>query len=304
MFSFKTLIPIVLILSACYLHFRGKERISFRRQLFNHSTLLLPYNIFMYWFSAVPNTPVVEKGLIPELEVAKSNWKVFRKEAIQLMESGHVIESMSKQDIAFNSFFKTGWKRFYLKWYDDPMPSAIDLCPKSVEIINKIPQINAAMFALLPPGGRLGKHRDPFAGSLRYHLGLSTPNSEECYIWIDDVFHSWKDGEDILFDETYVHWALNDTEQPRMILFCDVNRPLKTKFIRSINNFVVNNIIKITKSHNTEIERVGGLNRISSAVFKLKTFFTYLKKSNRKLYYSAKYILLTIIAYLIFWPLS
>jgi hypothetical protein len=32
--------------------------------------------------------------------------------------------------------------------------------------------------ALLPPGGDLA-HRDPFAGSLRYHLGLSTPNSEK-----------------------------------------------------------------------------------------------------------------------------
>ena len=28
------------------------------------------------------------------------------------------------------------------------------------------------MFASLPPGGRLVQHRDPYAGSLRYHMGL------------------------------------------------------------------------------------------------------------------------------------
>jgi beta-hydroxylase len=33
------------------------------------------------------------------------------------------------------------------------------------------------MFALLPGGSHLNPHRDPFGGSLRYHLGLSTPNS-------------------------------------------------------------------------------------------------------------------------------
>ena len=41
------------------------------------------------------------------------------------------------------------------------------------------------MFAVLPPGGKLGAHRDPFAGSLRYHLGLVTPNSDKCRILVD-----------------------------------------------------------------------------------------------------------------------
>src|SRR5689334_24353903 len=35
----------------------------------------------------------------------------------------------------------------------------------------------------LPPGGKLVQHRDPYAGSLRYHLGLVTPKSPgECRI--------------------------------------------------------------------------------------------------------------------------
>jgi beta-hydroxylase len=34
------------------------------------------------------------------------------------------------------------------------------------------------MFAMLPANGSLNPHRDPFAGSLRYHLGLITPNDE------------------------------------------------------------------------------------------------------------------------------
>ena len=31
-----------------------------------------------------------------------------------------------------------------------------------------------------------------------------------------------------MFDETYIHKVRNDTDEVRIILFCDVTRPLKT----------------------------------------------------------------------------
>ncbi|WP_419146018.1 aspartyl/asparaginyl beta-hydroxylase domain-containing protein, partial [Escherichia coli] len=36
-----------------------------------------------------------------------------------------------------------------------------------------------------------------------------------------------RDGESVVFDETYVHEAYNHPDQNRIILFCDVERPLK-----------------------------------------------------------------------------
>jgi aspartyl/asparaginyl beta-hydroxylase (cupin superfamily) len=72
------------------------------------------------------------------------------------------------------------------------------------------------------------QHRDPYAGSLRYHLGLTVPKSPgECRIFIDGDPYSWRDGEDILFDETYLHYTEITTSDDRLILFCDVERPLK-----------------------------------------------------------------------------
>jgi beta-hydroxylase len=54
------------------------------------------------------------------------------------------------------------------------------------------------MFALLPPGSRLGQHRDPFAGSLRDHLGLVTPNSERCRSVVDGQHYHWRDDEAVM----------------------------------------------------------------------------------------------------------
>ena len=298
--QWKFILAYAILGFALYTHLRGNVRLSFSRQLFNHSTLFAPYNVLMDLFSAVPNQPVWKREEFPHLNVIQENWEVFREEAMALNSQEHIRVAENKNDIAFNSFFRTGWKRFYIKWYDDVMPSAESLCPRSVEIVKSVPEINAAMFAMLPPDGRLGKHRDPFAGSLRYHLGLDTPNSDDCYIWIDDQFYSWRDGEDIVFDETYVHSAMNKTDKNRIILFCDVTRPLKTGFMRKLNQFVIDKCLRVTKSSNTGEEKVGFLNHLSTGLFNIKTLSTRMKKWNRGLYYTMKYSLIALLVYWIF----
>ena len=171
--------------SAVYVHFRGRDRLRLGRQLVDHSTYTAPYNVLMYMFSAVPNEPVVPMQKFPELAPLRDNWQVIREEAVRLFDEGRIRAAEKNNDWGFHSFFKSGWKRFYLKYYDDFLPSARAACPKTVELVNAIPNVHAALFALLPPGGKLGSHRDPFAGSLRYHLGLVTPNSNKCHIVVD-----------------------------------------------------------------------------------------------------------------------
>ena len=88
---------------------------------------------------------------------------------------------------------------------------------EGLALLESIPSVTGAMFAMLPPGGRLVRHRDPYAGSLRDHLGLVTPNSPDCYISVDGERYFWKDGEAVMFDETYTHFAENRTEQARLL---------------------------------------------------------------------------------------
>jgi beta-hydroxylase len=140
-------------------------------------------------------------------------------------------------DIGFNSFFKYGWKRFYLKWYDAQHPSALELCPKTVALLQSSPTVKAAMFAELPPGGKLNRHRDPYAGSVRFHMGLVTPNDDACYIDVDGQRHSWRDGQAVVFDETYIHEAYNHTEHNRIILFFIVWFIFNDIFYRSNINY-------------------------------------------------------------------
>lgn len=182
----------------------------------------------MYLFSSVPSKPYLDRSRFPELDELKNNWQTIREEALNLFDEGYIRAALNNNEAGFGSFFKKGWKRFYLTWYDGPLPSAQQLCPKTVELVSRIPNVKGAMFTLLPGGSHLNPHRDPFGGSLRYHLGLSTPNSDNCRIYVDGQPYAWRDGEDVMFDETFVHWVKNETEQTRVILFCDIERPLRS----------------------------------------------------------------------------
>ena len=265
------------VLGSLYFHFRGKLRFSLRRQIGDYSTLLAPYNAFACLRTRGGSKPIHDLAEFPELGILRSHWREIREEALALLSAGEVKAAANEDDLVFYSFMKRGWVRFYLKWYRGFLPSARARCPRTVELLERVPCVNGAMFGLLPPQTRLGKHRDPFAGTLRYHLALSTPGTDDCWMQLDDRRHVWRDGEDILFDSSYVHAAYNRTDQPRLLLFCDVDRPMRDPLSRAINHFVIRHIVPITQVRNTAEDPIGIGNRIFSAMSPLRAGLRALK---------------------------
>jgi len=255
---------VIAIYLACILvvHYRGRVHHSFWGQVFDHSGFLAPVNVFLYAFSAVPHKPYISLAHFPELETLRANADVIREEGIALMAHARMRLPDQNDDAGFNSFAKAGWKRFYLKWYGDAHPSAERLCPRTTALLRGLPSVSAAMFATLPPGGVLNPHKDPYAGSMRYHLGLVTPNDDACRIVVDGEVYSWRDGEGVIFDETFIHKAENGTDVERLILFCDVARPLRSGFARGFNAWFGRNVVSAAASPNEAGDRTGVINRV------------------------------------------
>ncbi|MBL0727133.1 aspartyl/asparaginyl beta-hydroxylase domain-containing protein [Piscinibacter sp. HJYY11] len=290
------------VASALYAHLRGRERFELKRAL-DFTILLAPVNALMYLFSRVRASAYLDTRDFPELAPLAAHWQTIRDEALQLQDSGQIRAATGYNDIGFNSFFRTGWKRFHLMWYGKELPSAQLQCPQTVALLKSIPSIKAAMFASLPPGARLTRHRDPYAGSLRYHLGLATPNDPGCFIEVDGQRYHWRDGEAVMFDETYIHYAENTTEQQRVVLFCDVERPLHTKAMRWFNRFFATHVMAAASSQNVETEHdsVGGINRFFRHLYAARLKAKALKAANRRLYYVGKWALIIALLWLLFW---
>jgi len=181
------------------------------------------------------------------------------------------------------------------------LPSAQALCPRATALVNTIPSLNAAMYALLPPGTRLGAHRDPVAASLRYHLGLVTPNSPDCWIEVDGERYFWKDGEGVIFDETYVHTAENRTPMTRIILLCDIERPLKNRVVRWINHVIGHGMVRAGASPNQVGDRQGVLSTLAEYFHNVQTWGRRIKNWNYPVYYVGKKVLLVGLLGLIFY---
>jgi beta-hydroxylase len=79
---------------------------------------------------------------------------------------------------------------------------------------------------------------------------------------VDGQRHAWHDGEWTMFDETYVHYARNDTAHDRVILFCDVERPMKWRWAQAFNRFVARNLLAAGASPNQDGDQTGGINRL------------------------------------------
>ena len=135
---------------------------------------------------------------------------------------------------------------------------------------------------------------------MRYHLGLSTPNSPDCFIVVDGENYFWRDGEGVVFDETYIHFAENKTDQTRLILFCDVERPLNSGIMTAINRFTINHLVKGTASQNMDNERVGVLNHVFGGAYRIRLLGKRIKAFNKTLYYLIKYVLIGALLYAIF----
>ena len=84
----------------------------------------------------------------------------------------------------------------------------------------------------------------------------------------------------------------SETRDDRIILFCDVERPLRTRAMTAVNRWVSTHIINESATQNEEGERVGWLNRIFGSVYQVRLVGKRMKAWNKRAYYAVKFLLI------------
>lgn len=291
------LVVIIALVAASIVYvyrFRGEARYDSFSEYFRKGwPIFSPFNCVLY-MTTLPrgSKAVLDPAEFPDLDLLRQNWQTIRTEGLELVRQKYFDATKRPgtagyYDVGFRTFFKYGWSRFYLNWYGYTHHSARRLCPRTVEILQKVPALHGAMFAFLPRRSELTRHADPIAISLRYHLGLATPNSDACFIDVDGHVQSWRDGEVIMFDETYLHYVRNDTDSDRLILMCDVKRPLNP--LGALFNYFYQCITRASVVPNTPEDHRGLANRVFAGLAPLLARSKTLKSTNRPLYLVIKW---------------
>lgn len=122
-------------------------------------------------------------------------------------------------------------------------------CPQTAAALAKIPGIYLAFFSILSPRQYITPHFGYYKGFLRYHLGVIIPNNNAdnaCWLRInpdpeanarqdlerirEGEKYYWHEGEGVVFDDTLLHDASNDSDDIRVVLWIDIRRPLPRLF--------------------------------------------------------------------------
>ncbi len=119
------------------------------------------------------------------------------------------------------------WKFIPLYIYGNKINFICDKLPFTTQAVEGIPDLSTAFISLLSPHAKISEHRGTFRGYLRYHLGLQIPEPyTSCGLQLEEELIQWQNGKSIVFDDTYLHCAWNNSNELRAVLWVDFIRPL------------------------------------------------------------------------------
>ncbi len=175
---------------------------------------------------------IYDTRLFPWAAEIEKEWHLIRKELDAVMTFRDQMPSF--QDIlkevgAIQS--DNNWKTYFLSGIGMDCAENAKRCPETMRLLGKMPGMTTAFFSILSPGKHIPAHRGAWNGILRFHLGLMVPQPyEKVKIRIGNDYYSWREGEALIFDDTFNHEVWNDTAGYRVVLFVDFARPLWQPF--------------------------------------------------------------------------
>jgi len=191
---------------------------------------------FTRWLSAyqsrqglVPDAPFLDNGHFPFLSEFEDRWQEMQAEAREILKLREYIPGF--QEVSPDQYriaTAKNWKTFILYGFGDRSERNCKQAPVTAEILSRVPNIQTAWFSILAPGYHIPAHTGVTKGILRAHLGLIIPKErEKCRIRVGEEIKAWEAGKVFVLDDTYNHEVWNDTDEERVILLFDFDRPMR-----------------------------------------------------------------------------
>jgi ornithine lipid ester-linked acyl 2-hydroxylase len=196
--------------------------------------------IFLGKQSLVGDTPVLDSRHFPFLDSFTDNWEAIRDEAREILKHRDAIPAFQEVSPDQKKISKgKNWRTFILFGFGAKLEKNCKQAPFTTKLLEAVPELQIAWFSILSPGYHIPAHRGVSKGIVRAHLGLIIPkDAEKCRMRVGDTMNVWHPGKIFVFDDTYEHEVWNDTDEERVVLLFDFNRPMRL-WGRVINNAFV-----------------------------------------------------------------
>ncbi|MGH8128377.1 MAG: aspartyl/asparaginyl beta-hydroxylase domain-containing protein [Gammaproteobacteria bacterium] len=129
------------------------------------------------------------------------------------------------------------WNVFMLELLGHRLEKNLARCPETARALAHVPGRLQAFFSILEPGKSVPLHEGPYLGYLRYHLGIRVPPENPPLIRVAGQPYVWKEGEGVVFDDSWPHEVENHSSESRVVLIVDMPRPLP--FMANLVNRII-----------------------------------------------------------------
>ncbi|HKR91843.1 aspartyl/asparaginyl beta-hydroxylase domain-containing protein [Novosphingobium sp.] len=178
--------------------------------------------------SRVPDVPVYDAADFAWTRTLEDNWEIIRDEAAAVLQDLEEVPPLATISPDHRRIAPAGrWRSFFLVGYRYRDEANCRACPRTAELISKVPGLNSAFFSILVPGTHLPAHTGVSKAFLTCHLGIQVPHeSAKCRMRVVDEWLEWREGKCLVFDDVYNHEVVNDSDETRIVLLVQFKRPV------------------------------------------------------------------------------
>jgi aspartyl/asparaginyl beta-hydroxylase (cupin superfamily) len=189
-----------------------------------------------------PIWEVSETGYEDKLKEIESSWETIRAEALELIRLTPEQNVTYGREAAAN--VKENWKHYYIHGLDqESFPDRIcDITPTLCKLLKDYPPITmcplgSIKISYIAPDTIIQPHTSNLNFRLRAQLPLFVPplneteTSDMSKMVMNGGQHEikWEEGKMVVFDDSFEHEVINETNQPRVLLIFDMVHPDMTE---------------------------------------------------------------------------
>ncbi|MGA9408834.1 MAG: aspartyl/asparaginyl beta-hydroxylase domain-containing protein [Roseobacter sp.] len=186
-------------------------------------------NPYIKRYSKIEDAAVFNRSDFPWIDALEAEWEAIRDEALTVLRNREAIPPLaeiSPDHKGLDNLDK--WRSFFLWGYGFRVDANCKRCPRTSAALAHVPGLRTAMYSIHAPGMAIPPHKGVTAGMCVFHMGLKVPrDTDNCAIRVDDQIVHWRDGEAFVFDDTRQHETWNRTDDERVILLIQFDRPVR-----------------------------------------------------------------------------
>lgn len=178
--------------------------------------------------------PFLRREDLPWIERLEAAFGAIREEAASAIADTSALTSFLDSDDGIDEYLAGDgvpphWDAVFFYRHGKPFAESTTRYPATSRVLEALPLVKIEghapeiCFSVLSPGSHILPHHGVSNLRVVVHLPLIVPR--DCVLRVAGQDHVWKEGQCVVFDDTYLHEAWNRSDRTRVVLLMDAWHP-------------------------------------------------------------------------------